>query len=155
GGSHTVVLPVLPLSSIATVRKDFYREYITTTAQRDWWHNEDNAAAVNSIVDYLFQSGSLFFETEETPEEVEFVLEMIDADLDETIINFFPYFKYPFDTNYANSYPEFTYLIQTEIPLLKNNGSLCNLIANLTGISVSQVKENLTWGKGPEINIVQ
>lgn len=114
---------------------------------KDFVQASDHETA-NSIVGYLF-------ENKEDEETVDNLLALIDLSNSGQLISFFPNFKYPVGSNYSTLYPNFTILVKEYIPILKNDTRLINTIHNLTGVSNSDIKDDLTWGNGPEINIVQ
>ncbi len=71
-------------------------------------------------------------------------------------VGFMPTFKYPINSNYESLYPQFTDLLKSECMWLRDNKpQLINFIIDLTGLSQTQVKNNLTWGNGPTIVITQ
>lgn len=86
---------------------------------------------------------------------IAFAKEMINSALNNTAISFSPFFKYPLGSNYSTLYPELTILLKDYIPTLKNNTQLINTIHNLTGVNRNTIIQDLTWGNGPEINILQ
>lgn len=90
-----------------------------------------------------------------SPEAINFVIELIESEINGILISFFPTFKYPINSNYSSIYPNFTILIKEYIPLLKNDQRLITTIHNLTNVPISNIINDLTWEKGPEINITQ
>ncbi len=73
----------------------------------------------------------------------------------ENKITYFPNFQYPEDSNYEEDYPELTILLKEYIPTLSNNQNLINIIHDLTDVSPNKIKNDLQWGDGPIVNIVQ
>ena len=115
--------------------------------QQQQWANS-NQNSYNQILNYL--------RNENWSDESEaFAQELIDLEINGNLLSFFPTFKYPAGSNYSTLYPNFTILIKEYIPLLKNDQRLLNTINRLTGVSISTIKQDLTWGNGPEINITQ
>lgn len=72
-----------------------------------------------------------------------------------TLLTASPLFKYPQNSSYSTLYPEFTFLVQEYVPTLKNDVPLLEIISQLTDVAIEDIQYDMTWGKGPEINIVQ
>lgn len=72
-----------------------------------------------------------------------------------TLITSFPFFKYPDGSNYDSLYPTLTQYLKNELPTLKNNSIIINAIQNYTSLTTAEISEDLQWGKGPTIKIVQ
>jgi len=84
-----------------------------------------------------------------------FAHEIIDSGLDKTLISASPFIKYPDGSNYSSTYPELTSILKDYIPTFKDDERLTSLISELTGLSESRIKDDLTWGEGPEVHIAQ
>lgn len=74
--------------------------------------------------------------------------DIINADIDGTLIRAFPFVKYPEGSNYATQYPKLT-------EYLKNNSTIVNKIEQYGDLSSDEIKKQLKWGKGPVVDIVQ
>ncbi|MCK6607828.1 MAG: hypothetical protein L6Q46_05925 [Flavobacterium sp.] len=147
------------ISSIGNERLNFWAYYtflnnnlLNVNTQnvfdiRDFVLTTDYETADN-IINYLFLN-------KDNQDAIEFVKELIDLEINGNLLSFFPSFKYPAGSNYSTLYPNFTILVKEYIPLLKNDQRLLNTINRLTGVSISTIKQDLTWGNGPEINITQ
>lgn len=79
--------------------------------------------------------------------------EIIDAANDGTLVSAFPFFKYPDGSNYSTQYENLTVLLKEYIPTLSTDSRLLNIINQLTGVSVSEIANDLKWNKGPEVHI--
>lgn len=80
GGSSyggVITSPVIPKVRKSTVRQNFYDQL--NTAQQNWWNQNTvpGQDITDEIIDYLFESGALVYLSEETPDEVAFMLEAI------------------------------------------------------------------------------
>ena len=71
-----------------------------------------------------------------------------------TITNY-PEVKYPEGSNYAEIYPKFTEYLKNKVPTLKDNETIINAIEKYGDLSAVDIKDQLQWGKGPTIKIVQ
>ena len=124
-----------------------YLFYNSLSPNQQSWANE-NVDAYNQLIQYQIDNNW-------SDESETFVEELMDLELNGNLLSFFPSFKYPAGSNYSTLYPNFTILVKKYIPLLKNDQRLLNTINRLTGVSISTIKQDLTWGNGPEINITQ
>tara|TARA_R110002050_G_scaffold57866_7_gene130242 strand:- start:30043 stop:31839 length:1797 start_codon:yes stop_codon:yes gene_type:complete len=88
-------------------------------------------------------------------EAKEFAIEIIDSGVDNTLVFPFPFIKYPLNSGYESAYPKFTEYLKNKLPNITNISKIINTIKIITGLSESQIKEDLTWGKGPTIHITQ
>jgi hypothetical protein len=75
--------------------------------------------------------------------------------MNNSLVTPFPLFQYPLNSNYTILYPNFTVLVKEYIPSLKTDQRLINTIHKLTNVNIQTIIDKLTWGNGPEINIVQ
>ncbi|WP_299888934.1 hypothetical protein [uncultured Lacinutrix sp.] len=116
-----------------------------TQGQIDWITHADNFEVYQLVSNFLIINS----DDEELAEEI------INAAIEGTLITIAPFFKYPDGSTYAIDYPELTILLKEYIPYLKNNTRLIDTISNLTGLSDEEIKEDFTWGEGPEIHIEQ
>ena len=72
-----------------------------------------------------------------------------------TIVTDFPFLQYPLNSGYEIVYPKLTEYLINRFPNIVNVPKIINTIKLITGLSDSQIKEDLTWGKGPIIHITQ
>lgn len=83
------------------------------------------------------------------------VKNIIQSHVDNTNLSDFPFLRYPPNSNYKTVYPKFTEYMENRLPNVANISKIVNTIKYLTGLSESQIKEDLTWGTGPIIHITQ
>lgn len=110
-----------------------------------WLNNNSNEA--NLIKSFL--------ELNNSTEEKNFVYEIISAGIEGILVSAFPFVKYPPNSNYTTLYPKLTQYLKNQLPTIKNNATIINKIVKYGDLSVSQVKTQLEWGKGPVIHIKQ
>ncbi|MFV0305011.1 MAG: hypothetical protein ACK5IC_05990 [Moheibacter sp.] len=109
--------------------------------------NNADYGVIRSLINYLIINDNASGE--------EFAYDIVYSALDGTLLTTVPFFKFPNSSNYSTLYPQFTFLVKDHIPTLKNNQELIQTINNLTGVSINDIKNDLTWGEGPEIHITQ
>ena len=126
--------------------KMFY--YELSPEQLQWWKDENNSDSRAEIEAYIVNQPNVEL-------AFEFAKELMNLDINNTLITPFPLFKYPLNSNYTTLYPNFTILIKEYIPSLKTDQRLINTIHKLTNVNKQYIIDKLTWGNGPEINIVQ
>lgn len=56
GNGSTYTIPVIPIKSIAQIKKNFYNNYLSTPQQKNWWNLSTNSAMVNLLSTYLFDN---------------------------------------------------------------------------------------------------
>lgn len=66
-----------------------------------------------------------------------------------------PEVKYPVNSDYAEQYPKFTEYLKNQLPTLKDNDTIINAIEKYGDLNAADIKNQLQWGKGPTIKIVQ
>lgn len=66
-----------------------------------------------------------------------------------------PLIKYPTNSNYETLYPKLTEYLKNKLPSAGNIPLIVNTINSITGLPNEQIKNDLKWGQGPTINIVQ
>lgn len=67
----------------------------------------------------------------------------------------FPLLQYPLNSGYETTYPKLTEYLINRLPNVVDIPKIINAIKIITGLPESQIKEDLTWGKGPTIHITQ
>lgn len=96
------------------------------------------------------------FLTNSNTEEVESITkEIIDSKKANSLVSFFPFIKYPPNSNYDTLYPKLTEYLKNQLPKVADIPLIVDTIKGLTGLTESQIKEDLKWGKGPTIHITQ
>ncbi len=74
----------------------------------------------------------------------------------EAFIGGYPFLKYPEnDVNYEDDYPALTEVLEVFVPYYSKDNKMVTIISNLTGVSKSDIIEDLRWGNGPEVHIKQ
>lgn len=73
----------------------------------------------------------------------------------DNIITDNPKVQYPDSSNYAEKYPKLTEYLRNKLPKLKDNKIIIDAIVKYGDLSASKVKEQLQWGNGPIIRIVE
>jgi Metallopeptidase toxin 3 len=124
--------------------KDFVREFLDEN-EREWYSDQTDEIQI-PIDTYLINNSF-------TLESKNFIKEIINSGLNQTLICVSPFFKYPLGSNYSELYPNFTILVKDYLPLLKSETRLTTTINKLTNVSILQIMKDLTWGNGPEIHI--
>lgn len=109
----------------------------------------DNIEKALDIYDYVA------FENAWSDKAQEFAKEIIQSHMDNTLVSTFPFIKYPLNSNYETVYPKFTEYLKNKLPNVANIPKIVNTIKIITRLSEGQIKEDLTWGKGPTIHITQ
>ncbi|MES2811012.1 MAG: hypothetical protein V4670_00945 [Bacteroidota bacterium] len=93
-----------------------------------------------------------------TQESVEFTEQLMDniitAKNNNTLLTAIPFFKYPLNSNYQTLYPNFSNLLIDYLPYMATPEML-SIIHDITGVSTSQIANDLKWGSGAEIQIKQ
>lgn len=92
---------------------------------------------------------------ENTAEAIRLGNDIIDSAVNESLITPFPFFKYPPNSNYDTLYPKLTEYLKNQLPKVAEIPLIVDTIKYLTGLTESQIKEDLKWGKGPIIHITQ
>ncbi|UZD21857.1 hypothetical protein [Algoriphagus halophytocola] len=64
-------------------------------------------------------------------------------------------FKYPPNSGYEDLYPKLTEYLKNKMPLLKTNYAITTAIMNITGLTLTEIQEDLEWGEGPTIIVQQ
>lgn len=118
------------------------------TTQTTWINNSSNLSVVQYFLNFIINNDSSI-------ESKDLVLDIINSEINGTLITALPFFKYPDGSNYASTYPELTILLKEYIPYLQSNVKLINTISRLTGISTEEIQDDFTWNEGPEIHIEQ
>lgn len=68
------------------------------------------------------------------------------------VVNIF--LMFPAGSNYGTLYPKFTKYLSTSISKIQNVPSVMNALMQYSCLSEQEINENLAWGQGPEIHIV-
>ncbi|MER3376805.1 MAG: hypothetical protein RIM83_19340, partial [Allomuricauda sp.] len=68
-----------------------------------------------------------------------------------------PYIKYPMGKakEYAQKYPKLTEYLKNQLPNVANMPKITSAIQDITGLSIASIKNDLQWGEGPEVHIIQ
>ncbi|MGG8497758.1 hypothetical protein ACQY1Q_15210 [Tenacibaculum sp. TC6] len=101
------------------------------------------------------QLDAFLIENNNSEEAKNFVLKLIKAKEENSLVSTFPFFKFPPNSNYEKLYPKFTEYLKNKLPEVKNISLITNTIRKITGLSLERIKKDLTWGQGPTIKIVQ
>lgn len=72
-----------------------------------------------------------------------------------TLVSASPLFKFPLNSNYELVYPKLTEYLKNKLPDVADINLIVNTINEITGVSTSIIKNDLQWGHGPTISIVQ
>lgn len=103
---------------------------------------------MDNIIDFLDENG-------ETEENKRYIIEIIKSRINNTSVSIFPFIQYPPNSNYNILYPQLTEYLKNQLPTVAEIPLIVNTISNITDLKVEQIKEDLKWGQGPTINIVQ
>ena len=109
---------------------------------------EANPSQTGELYDYLN-----FHERSEDAKET--ANEIISDGLEGTLISIKPYFKYPKGSNYFTEFPKLTEYLKNQMPKVAKIPTITNTIQELTSLTLAQIQEDLQWGKGPTITIIQ
>ncbi len=77
------------------------------------------------------------------------------AVLPDYFVSYKPTFRFPGDSNYTYLYPKLTEYLKNKMPNIKNIPVITNAIKDITGLSISQIQNDLEWGSGPTIIVMQ
>jgi methionine synthase II (cobalamin-independent) len=125
---------------------------ITDNSQKNWLYSSSNSTEVSNLIDFLQKNrvhGVVAVEA------INFAKEVVKAGEEGILVSAFPFVKYPVGSNYATLYPKLTEYLKNQLPTIKNNQTIINKIVEYGDLSASEVKSQLEWGKGPEIQIKQ
>ena len=69
----------------------------------------------------------------------------------------FPFIKYPDSktAQYKRDFPKLTEYLMNQLPKVSEIAKIVNAIHEFTQLPKDQIKKELQWGDGPELNIVQ
>ncbi|MFL9838705.1 hypothetical protein ABS768_14430 [Flavobacterium sp. ST-75] len=109
----------------------------------------NSTRAISEIANYVTRTGQI------TQEKINTGINMINSLNNNTALSISPFFKYPTGSNYATLYPKLTEYLKFRIPQLKYNQFIIDKLVQYSELPESQVIEDLQWGVGPEIQIVQ
>jgi hypothetical protein len=143
-----------------------------TTEQERWIEDFRNDEMVEKILHYVSLNGNSFeaqtFARETSVFIIDFLIEnplsqeaedlankIITAGIDQLLVSYSPFFQYPPGTNYASQYPKLTEYLKNKLPNVANIPMITNAIQDITGLSLDEIQEDLEWGKGPIIKILQ
>ncbi len=82
------------------------------------------------------------------------ILEIEWWNVDGYVLSFSPFFKYPPNSNYAAQYPKLTEYLKNQLPNLANEELIVDALKQYGSLTEQQIKDALTWGQGPIIEIV-
>jgi len=121
-----------------------------------WVGNSDNYEEVSDIYFYL-ESHSNDFTEGYTDEAKTHATEMIEAWANNSLISAFPFIKYPqsLAAQYRQDYPYLTEYLENQLPTVADIPLIVSTISTITGLSETQIKQDLQWGYGPELHITQ
>jgi hypothetical protein len=90
-------------------------------------------------------------------ESKDLVKETVIGMIKSAVISLFPNVKYPLKKafTYKANYPKLTEYLVNQLPKVAYISKITNAIHDYTGLPIDQIQENLQWGVGPEIHIVQ
>jgi len=108
---------------------------------------QDNIEIAETILNRLEISNGL--------EEQDYIREVIDAGLNETLVTTFPLLKFPIGSNYEIEYPRLTQILQQKIPEMANNEIIVNAINGITEAPIDIIIDALQWGKGATVIVEQ
>tara|TARA_R110000796_G_scaffold848_3_gene3254 strand:+ start:4843 stop:6342 length:1500 start_codon:yes stop_codon:yes gene_type:complete len=74
-----------------------------------------------------------------------------------SLVTLFPFVKYPDDkaAQYKSDYPKLTEYLKRQLPKVANIPKIMDAIHGFTKLPKDQIKNDLQWGEGPELHIVQ
>ena len=107
----------------------------------------ENIEIANEILNRLQVSNGL--------EEQEYIRDIIEAGLNETLVTTFPLLKFPEGSNYEVDYPRLTEILQQKIPEMANNEIIVNAIHGITEAPIDIIVDALQWGKGATVIVEQ
>jgi len=83
--------------------------------------------------------------------------QIISSIMNETLLSFNPFVRYPMNlvNQYRADYPYLTEYLENQLPTVSNIPLIINTINEITSIEEEQIIEDLQWGYGPKIHIVQ
>ena len=71
------------------------------------------------------------------------------------VISFKPLIKYPKGSNYESTYKKLTEYLRKKLPNVANIPKITNAIHQFTQLPLNTIKNDLKWGEGPVLEIVQ
>ena len=85
------------------------------------------------------------------------VNEIIDSAINGSIISVAPLIKYPDSkaAQYKRDYPKLTEYLMNQLPKVAEIPKIVNAIHEFTKLPIDQIKKELQWDEGPELNIAQ
>ena len=107
----------------------------------------NNIEIANEILSKLQTSNIL--------EAQEYIRNVIDAGLNETLVTTFPLLKFPSGSNYETEYPKLTEILKEKIPEMANNETIVNAINSITEAPIDIIVDALQWGKGATVIVEQ
>lgn len=141
--------------SIETMRTTLKHNLNLSFDAITWLGDSANNGDITSIYYYLNDNIDPFGNF--TSQAIAFVESIVEAGANGTLISVFPFIKYPaaLAEQYKQDYPKFTEYLQNQLPTVSNIPLIVNTIHTITDLSTEQIKEDLKWGYGPTIKIIQ
>ncbi len=150
-GTEDEVIVINPLNAITAIRLNL--QIRTGTAEANWLSNTANYTKMTQI--YLFGVRNNW-----SAEALTQIREMLEASIDGTAISLAPFvkIKYPINAETGESegeddYPLITSVLRDELPNMANDQFLVNALMEYGSLTEEQIKDALTWGKGPIIEL--
>ena len=116
--------------------------------------------AITWLQDHKYQAGQIntFLQDNNcTAESQDFSREIIESGANNSLLTPVSFFyKYPVSEteNYTRDYPKFTNFLKNEIIDIKNDQKqVINALTQIGIITEGQIRDHLTWGKGPIIRL--
>ena len=117
------------------------------TEQAEWV--AENIEKSLDIYDYVAKKNSWANDAKN------FAKAAVVAGVNGTLVTAFPLIKYPENSNYETLYPKLTEYLKNKLPSVGDIPLIVNTINTITDLTSEQIKNDLRWGQGPTINIIQ
>lgn len=96
-----------------------------------------------------------YLENNDSEEAETFAAQAIEAWMEQRLVSFSPLIKYPQGSNYSTKYPKLTEYLKNQLPKTGEIPKIVNTIKEISGISEEQIINDLKWGHGPALEIIQ
>ena len=134
---------------------DFFKFTYELYAQNrtQFYYLSSNYKLTKSIFNFLAENNTgSFYQYNQAKT---FAKAAIRAGVNGTLVTAFPLIKYPENSNYENLYPKLTEYLKNKLPSVGDIPLIVNTINTITDLTSEQIKNDLKWGQGPIINIIQ
>ncbi|MHA7832519.1 MAG: hypothetical protein ACX93O_15595 [Flagellimonas sp.] len=105
---------------------------------------------------FLQDLHNFWYFCDKSEENKDRALDAVDACMEGYgVISIAPFIKYPKNSNYETLYPKLTEYLKNKLPNVANIPKITDAIQEFTQLPLNQIQNNLQWGEGPEVHVVQ